>query len=160
MNCHLPDWCAIDSKKMQSTSYADKDTKNIWWKLYTLEQSISACNQWRHIPTDLDWIQLETFINGNKCRNKEEKWWCEGLWWAGVDLNKNIVNILKIPYSGRRYNDSNLYYFRWFSTTLWSWTKSINWWIWRYFDSQDKRIFKYNYEKNYGFSVRCIKDLY
>jgi len=105
---------------------------NIWWKLYTFDNSDSACpTDWRHVPSEEEWKKLFNTLYWSTCVNywSQEFHECDWIWWASSTSN-NVAKVLKIPLAGRRYKDEidnpwNLYYSkRWDSARLWNSTES------------------------------------
>ena len=141
----------------------DSEFDTIWWKLYTWEQANnSACPAGWSVPSDEQWENLETYLNGwTNCRNVTDWWQCDGLWWNGHNAKthtNNLANVLKIPLAGHRDTDGSTFSNRGDSTHLWSSTSSST--------NAYRRTLHWNYSTVYrdtlsqvrGFSVRCIKD--
>jgi len=135
---------------------------NIWGKLYTWDNSGSACATWYHVPTDAEWEILETTLNWwTNCRNVTDWTLCDWLGWSGhaaKNNTNNIIEALQLPLSGHRHEDGT-YYSRGYSTHLWSSTQ---------YDATNARIRYLRWDwstvdrtyrpKARGFTVRCIKD--
>ena len=158
-------WCSKWNESMNSNSKAnlwfdwinknwDYEFENIWWKLYTFDNISSACSNGRKVPSDKDWLKLESYLNWWKnCKNTK----CEWLWWKWHKKawEKNVANLLKIPLSWFRFSDSKTYMNRWNTGYLWAveWKKIFD----RLFYVNTSSIFRYEAKKTYAMSIRCIK---
>lgn len=147
-----------------SNSNWDSEYANIWWKLYTWSNSSSACPDWRHVPSDEEWDTLEIYLNWwNYCRNPSGSWECDAdLWWNGhntkTDTN-NLANALKIPLAGHRESNGSTFKHRGLSSVLWSsQDRPGNTAYRRYMSWSSSMVYRDWIDRNYGFSVRCIKD--
>lgn len=154
----------------------DREYDTIWWKLYTWnsitmwETDInwnivssdddSICPTWRHIPSDLEFNTLITYLNW--WTNCEATTWrqCDWLWWSSANWTKarSLADTLKIPLAGYRIYSRSIEFMRGRNTFLWSNTSStpnayvrgVNW--------DYSSVFRFDGDKNNAFSVRCIKD--
>ncbi|MDP2090123.1 MAG: FISUMP domain-containing protein [Candidatus Gracilibacteria bacterium] len=167
--------CGIGVTAMASTTNAntwftgtnangDQEYPAIWGKFYTWANAPTACPTGRHLPSDAEWETLETTLNGGtNCRNATNGLLCTGLGWMShntkTDTN-NLANRLKIPLAGYRNTDGSYFHSRGGNASLWS--SSV-------FDAtsayyrgvtfNNTTVHRNNYNKTYGFSVRCVKDL-
>ncbi len=144
-------------------SNQDSEFDTIWWKLYTFEQANdSACPAGWSVPSDNQWEDLETYLNGwTNCRNATDWWLCDGLWWKSHNAKthtNNLANALKIPLAGYRYTVSSTFGRRGGYTYLWSSTPSITNAYRRTLYWNYSTVFRDTYSQDYGFSVRCIKN--
>ena len=149
----------ISSAKEKSwiiASWVSGVQDNIWWKFYTWDNSPSACPSWWHVPSEDEWAKMENYLYGWICR-----WWdvaqCSGLWWMNnytKNATNNIIQVLKIPLSGGRDVDGNMFRNRWNSAYLWTSTSGYN----RFFNYWVDTVDRYNIGLLYWFSTRCIKD--
>lgn len=152
-----------------SWCYDDNEINcNAYGRLYNLETAKKVCPDGWHLPTDEEWKELERYL-GMNLKESEKKSYRgadeggklkkTGLihWRAPNKGSTNISGFSALP-GGYRYNNGNYYgmgdyaYFR--SSTV---TKSYNAWnrTLHYNSSQVNRSY---HNKDYGFSVRCIKD--
>ena len=170
--------CTLWSTNMTSNTLANSwfswtndfwvnEFNNIWWKFYTWSNSNSACPTWRHVPSDIEWNNLLAKLNWwTNCEN----WWvgllCDWLWWylhSDTNINNesnNLANALKIPLSGFRDSNGIYYYSRGNQAWLWSSTQIVSnkiYYRYLFFNSNDVGR-NLDYEENYAFSVRCLKD--
>jgi len=141
----------------------DTEFDTIWWKLYTWQNAVdSACPAGWSVPSDEQWETLETTLNWwINCRNSIDWRQCEGLWWNGHNDKTNVNNLsnaLKIPIAGIRNSNGFTFGGRGHYTNLWSSTHSsanaynrnLNW--------DRSQVNRNPDNKDYGFSVRCIKN--
>lgn len=140
----------------------DGTQNNIWGSLYTFDQSFSACPNWRKVPSDVDFMQLEqSFWCLSWQLNRNNSWWCNWLGWSNnssMNKNTNIVIWLWIPLSWRVSLNWD-FYSRWRRAHFWSsteWTSNNAYY--RTFYWSQSWIHRNVTSKNYWFSVRCIKE--
>ena len=145
---------------------------NIWWKLYTWDNSPSACTFWRHVPSDEEWSILENTLFWSICAwaTYDRDWdstadwdglWCDGLWWKDHTTktsSNNMVEALKMPLAGGRYIDGVKFYGRGEGIGLRSSDPDGTEAVGRVLFSGDSRILRESWDKAYEVSVRCIKD--
>lgn len=143
-----------------STDWED----NIWWKSYlwaNAKQDNNACPTWWHLPTDLEFEKLETYLNWwTNCRNSTDWRQCDWEWWlwkSSKNSSDNFIKALKLPLAWYRYNWSfvsrGLYSYLWTSDE-----KSSSLGIGRLLYSDNNKIFRFNRDKSiYWFTVRCVK---
>jgi len=109
-----------------------------------------------HIPSDEEWGQLINFLGGAEIAGSKLK---HTNGWNRDGNGTDEVGFSALPGGTRAnnglYNDSG-------TGTIgcwWSSTETYNQYAWvRYMSFTDGRIYKDYYYKQYGFSVRCIKD--
>jgi len=102
-----------------------------------------------HVPTDAEWTELTDFLGGEKVAGKEmktEKW-----------RGTNSSGFSALPGGAR--SDYDGYFYAEGITGYW-WSSSANgtdfaWY--RYLNSDNGFVYRYNYYLRYGFSVRCLK---
>lgn len=134
--------------------YAVKDVRNI------------APKGW-HIPTDEEWKTLEKTLGMSQDEVDKTSWRGtneaeklivkSSLGWPTTDVfGTNSSGFSALPsgcrlFNGQIVNKSNAAFW-------WSSTENNNQVYYRYIDSEKKNIFRHYTFKNYGFSVRCVKD--
>lgn len=147
-------WDTTKENTFNPTSWED----NIWWKLYLWDNAPSACPSWWHLPTDQDFLNLETSL---WCTDIATSWWwCSWLWWswkASKNSTNSIIKALKLPLAG--YRDGGSLRSRGNDADLWSSTeydstnargRGLTWYI--------TSVYRGSWDKStFGFSVRCIK---
>ena len=147
---------------------------NTYGVLYNWPAAKAACPPGWHLPTDAEWTALENYLiasgynydgttTGNKiakslaaATNWSETWWNTGTIGNNLSLN-NKSGFSALP-GGCRYDPgdfSNMpdYGFWWSSSefnTYYAWSRHL---YYEYSNSDFK-----NDNKNYGFSVRCVRD--
>ena len=140
---------------------------NIWWKWYSWDNSSSACISWRHVPSDEEWYNLEVALwSTDRSTNWDYSWivdwWSSGwLGWLNYTTKtstNNIVKALNLPLAGFRNTDGILFFHRAYSTHLWSSTVNGTDVFGRYLIWNSNTIQRSSWSKDYGCSIRCIKD--
>ncbi len=153
--------------------YDDVEYDTIWWKLYSWtsldtnddnkidwDDTNFVCWEWYHIPTDEEWSTLEQFLWCDSWEATRTDWWCDWLWWSSSNGTKSrsLANALKLPLSAYRTIDHFTFYYRGYSTFLWSSTASGTSAYLRTLYWNNSTVRRNTLSQNYGFSVRCIKD--
>ncbi|MFM7770143.1 MAG: fibrobacter succinogenes major paralogous domain-containing protein, partial [Bacteroidota bacterium] len=119
-----------------------------------------------HIPTDEDWKQLEEFIGVSNVHSlgwrgdreaedlvpKFSLGWLEGSYLFGTGK----YGFEALPggcrlFNGMRSSEGNMAFW-------WTATSSQNEAYYRYIDGNKKQIFRQKTNKNYGMSIRCVKN--
>jgi uncharacterized protein (TIGR02145 family) len=130
----------------------------------TAEGSQGICPEGWHVPTDAEWCTLTQFADpsvdcdiygfsgsdaGYKLKSMDE--------WVGGGEGSDEFGFSALP-GGMRFTTSN---FDYLYTAGWWWTSTQNGTLnamERDLDFYEYGINRYFYDKNFGFSVRCIKD--
>ncbi len=112
-------------------------------RLYTWEAANKACPSGWHLPTDDEWTKLIDALGGEDV--------------AGKQLKIDGTSGFNIQLAG--YADGHSF---WFLNTYGGYWSSTNYdekhaWYY-YFTNKDNSVTKTYFSKNYGFSVRCIKN--
>ena len=137
----------------------DPNNRNVYGKLYNWYAVIDprglAPQGW-HIPSDSEWTTLSTCLGGTSVAGGAMKEVGTTHWISNVGAT-NSSNFTALP-SGFRSYVSKFDYLR-FYTEFWS-SSSFNidlaWY--RTVEYSSAYLKRNNTDKNYGFSVRCIKD--
>ena len=163
--------CQADAINMNSTSLAtwwfkwknknwDNEFNTIWWKLYSRNNAMqSACPSGWSLPTDQQWSELEKNIWCSFDEVTNNDWRCENLWWNSKNNAKqrSLASILLIPLAGN--NDINdIFNARGNIALLWSSTQDGSKAYRRYLNWEESRVNRNLSDKNFKFSVRCIKN--
>ena len=169
-----------DGTKIESVYAYDNDEKNaqVYGRLYTWEAVSSKhgiCPNGWHVPTDNDWKEFERYlgmaeedINDTGWRNTNSE---------GIKMKKDQKDFLWIKYSERGVNASGFsalpggvhtvkgsfmgigkYADFWSSTEFDSekvFNRSL---VWMGIHPGTAQIYRKPIDKNWGFSIRCIKD--
>jgi uncharacterized protein (TIGR02145 family) len=123
-----------------------------------------------HIPTDEEWMELEKQLGmtsqiaqntGWRGTNQAEKLKVEGYeeWAEYKDVwQTNESGFAAKAGAGRVFN--GLWAYPGLKQSAYWWTASVkdNLAYYRHMDYKNKNVFRYYCFKNYGFSVRCVKD--
>ncbi len=156
----LPAYCIFENSQF---------APGLLYNYYCIQDSNKLAPEGWHIPTDQEWQQLERFLGLSNAdlekvnfrgTNEGTKLKSQEGWNAPDSLTgENTVNFNALAGGCRLFNgqfaDPGLQY-----TCYW-WTSTLHkeeaWF--RFLDYKKKNIFRYYTLKNYGFSVRCVKDL-
>lgn len=112
-------------------------------RLYTWDAAKKACPSGWHLPSDSEWEQLVNFFGGEDI--------------AGKQLKHNGNSGFNAPLAG--YADGHSFWFLNVYGGFWSSTGYDENHAWyRYFTNKDDSFTKTFFSKNYGFSVRCVKN--
>lgn len=133
--------------------------------LYDWETAQKVCPQGWHLPTDKEWQELEQFL-GMSNADLSETGWRGIIGKKMVARTKRETNQLYNSTSGLNFTlaGNRVYYngsFADLHESGYYWTATSNSSeeaFGRNFYYLEKGIYRFNYNKNYGFSVRCVKD--
>ncbi|MFA5972732.1 MAG: FISUMP domain-containing protein [Lentimicrobiaceae bacterium] len=134
----------------------DNGTGNIYGKLYNwyaVNTGKLAPAGW-HVATDVEWTALTTYLGGEMVGDKLKE--MGTIRWLGHNEATNETGFSALP-GGQRYNGNFIggdNYGTW-----WSSTESEDTTAWCRMLFTDRSVGKFKYSKNYGCSVRCIRDL-
>ena len=156
-------WAKLDSAAFCKTD----DRYGLLYNWFTVcNKKLIAPKGW-HIPTDDDWQKLEVEIGMTVSESNKTGWrgvnqaenlvikFSEG-WIEPVLFGTNSTGFSALPGGCRVFNGtSNV-----LSNSAFWWTSSENnnQAYYRYLDSKMKTIFRHYTYKQYGFSIRCVKD--
>ena len=131
----------------------DSSNEAIYGRLYPWDDLASACPPGCHIPTDDEWTALTTAIGEATAGTKLKA--SSALWSTNTGTDDYGFTVLP---AGYRYNDGT---FHSLGSYAYFWSSSeydaSNAWY-RYFDYGDANVTRYNSNKTYGYSLRCIVD--
>jgi len=146
--------------------YEDDETNgDLYGRLYTWDAAITACPGGWFLPSDDEWKTLEMFLGMSQSQ-------ADGTEGRGTDEGKKLKSTsgwpdgfngtdevgFKALSSGIRHYDGYFQYSTAY-TSYWSSTESSpNWKAWRRVLLDSDQIGRIDYRKDYGFSVRCIKN--
>ena len=112
-------------------------------RLYTWDAAKNACPDGWHLPSDDEWNQLANTFGGEDI--------------AGKQLKINGSSGFNAPLAG--YADGHTFWFINVYGGYWSSTGYDDTHAWyRFFTNKADAITKTYFSKNYGFSVRCVKN--
>jgi len=122
-----------------------------------VEGSQGICPTGLHLPTDAEWATLTTYLGGEIVAGGAMKETGTTHWLAPNTDATNSSGFTCLP-GGNRQPDGTLNYLGSYGL-LWSSTESSTSIAWfRYLYSNDASLNRLNYTKDYGFSVRCLRD--
>jgi uncharacterized protein (TIGR02145 family) len=123
---------------------------------YAVSDSRNICPEGWHVPTDVEWTKLISYLGGENVAGGKLKE-SGTSHWTSPNQASNKSSFTALP-GGQRgwygpYNDLGTYGYWWsssegFSDGSWG-ISTVN---------IESIVVKYNYAKECGFSVRCIKD--
>jgi uncharacterized protein (TIGR02145 family) len=154
-------WCDNDS------TY--KNNYGAYYNWYAVNTGKLAPKGW-HVPADAEWKLLEGAVDGQYGIGNPE--WDIVNDFRGVNAGTNLKSISgwygggngTDPYgfsclpSGFRFSDGT-FSFTGYESVLWTSTECSNDSAWyRYLDNTHPEVYRFYFNKKYGFSVRCLKD--
>jgi uncharacterized protein (TIGR02145 family) len=152
---------------------ANKATYGLLYNWFAAVDSRALCPAGWHVPTDGEWTQMITVLDPGacgSCTGSSHSFTAggtmkttgtlgagTGLWQAPNTLATNSSGFSGLP-SGLR-NDVGFFLFQQFTGYWWTSTAFSSSRAWGRVLSYDSGFaFRSNYDKNYGLSVRCLKD--
>lgn len=123
-------------------------------RLYTWETANNVCPAGWHLPTDAEWKELEMHLGMTQAQ-------ADGTGWRGTDqgteLKEGGASEFNALPGGYR-NSIGSFYSLNSGTGFWSSTESgsLNAWV-RMLGKDNPKVGRFDFNKNYGFSVRCVK---
>ncbi|MHB9142711.1 MAG: fibrobacter succinogenes major paralogous domain-containing protein, partial [Paludibacter sp.] len=150
-NLSTPAYCWYNN----SSSY--KTTYGALYNWYTVNTGKLAPTGWR-VPTDADWTILSAYLGGVSVAGGKLKESGTSHWQSPNTGATNESGFTALP-GGWRNLSPTLYYSLGYDATWWSTTEGISGGAWcRDMSYNDASFVSGNYNKNYGFSVRCVKN--
>jgi uncharacterized protein (TIGR02145 family) len=150
-NLTTPGYCFYEND-----ASVNKATYGAMYNWYTVSTGKLCPGGW-HVPSDVEWTTLTNYLGGENTAGGKLKQTGLSLWSSPNDGATNSSGFTALP-AGYRQEDGSFYNINdddmWWSSTLnkprVAWGRNVN--------------YNYNYvtidsyDKNYGFSVRCIKN--
>ena len=124
---------------------------------YAVEDPRGLCPVNWHIPSQIEWQSLELFLGGNIIAGGAMKESGFSHWVSPNYGANNSSGFTGLPGGGRSFNGSYSsigYNGNWYSSTKVTSTTAIGFWL----SSITNISYQNSGNKNFGFSVRCIKD--
>lgn len=134
--------------------------------LYNFEAANASCPIGWHLPTEAEWIQLETALNMDPVEATNSDWRGSSQGselkardsWYNNGNGTNTSDFTALPAGGRMHDQKEFNYLEkysyfWSSSTYGSsaaWIRSL------YYNNQG--VFRNTADKQRGYSVRCVKD--
>ena len=153
------DWVKAGKKKQPAWCYYDNDSKNgkKYGKLYNwyaVNDPRGLAPKGYHIPSDEEWTILTDYLGGELKAGKKMK---SSFGWDENGNGTNSSGFAGLP-GGYRYDDGTFdligYYGYWWSSTESSTYNALL----RYLYYNDGNVDRFDYNKENGFSVRCLRD--
>jgi uncharacterized protein (TIGR02145 family) len=150
-----------NTPKYQWAYNGEESNVALYGRLYTwyaVTDSRGICPLGWHVPTDEEWTTLTTYLGGEDISGGKLKEIGTNHW---VNPNMGATNetgFTALPSGYRQYYGTFYaigYGGIWWSTTESSATNSL----YRYVEYKYSNIYRLDYAKHGGFSVRCVKDL-
>jgi len=117
----------------------------------------NLCPSGWHIPSDAEWTTLTTYLGGESVAGGKLKETGTTHWKSPNKGANNETGFTALPGGSRYYYGSYFdigTYGYWWTSTEFSPTYAWSRYMLHDFDN----VSKYNFDKQYGFSVRCVKD--
>jgi len=153
-------WTAenLNFKTDGSYCYANKTANcNKYGRLYTWETAKNVCPDGWHLPSDKEWMELETELGMNPADT------AKGDTWRGTDQGTQLAvggtSLFNAKFGGYRNPPSN-YFLENLQTFYWTSTEAPGGYrVWyRQLMKGDGKIMRHNQAKSWGMYVRCVKD--
>jgi uncharacterized protein (TIGR02145 family) len=141
----------------EMVQYLNGATNATSWSPVPTGNVQGICPTGWHIPTDAEWTTLTTYLGGESVAGGKLKETGITHWTAPNTGATNETGFTAVP-AGYRYFDGSFYdigyYGRWWSSseggTYYAWYRSTNY--------NSCNVDRIGDDKNYGFSVRCLRD--
>ncbi len=155
-------WMAENLNYESGNSWAYDDSpsnSDKFGRLYTWNSALTSCPDGWHLPTDIEWSELETNLgaNGGSKLAGDTTLWVDGNLDQSTDFGSSGFSALP---GGNR---SNYGYFDYLGNygNWWSATENENngnsaYFHYLYYDNSG--TYRFSKDKSYGYSVRCVRD--
>ena len=154
------EWAKACGNRIAAYCYYDYDSKNgnEYGKLYNwyaVNDSRGLAPKGYHIPSDAEWTILTDMLGGEEIAGKKMK---STTGWSNRSTGNNSSGFNGLPGGYCSYN--GFFSFRTANESWWSssentrdeaWSRDLSY-------SGDAKVVRYDYDKRYGLSVRCIRD--
>lgn len=125
--------------------------------LYNWSAALNACPDGWHLPADNEWTVLVDYLGGSSVAGGKMKTTGTTHWYSPNKGATNSSGFSGLP-GGYRYGSGNFSYLGgngyWWSST--QNTSPYAWYHYLHYNNAD--IYRYNTNKELGFSVRCVRD--
>ena len=116
-----------------------------------------VCPAGWHLPSDAEWTELTDYLGGTSVAGGKLKETGTTHWASPNTGATNETGFTALP-GGLRYTDGTCYdvgyYGHWWGATEYNATNAWN----RDVDDNNSDVHRYSYNKEVGFSVRCVRD--
>jgi uncharacterized protein (TIGR02145 family) len=153
-NLTLPAYCWYNNDSSHAEEFG------ALYNYYTIETGKLCPNGW-HVPTDEDWIALESHLDGAAVAGGAMKEMGLDHWKTPNTQASNESGFTALPGGYRSYTGTfNLIRINgyWWSSSERSWYGSTNTVIYRNLKYDGPDVYRHVAEKANGFSVRCVKN--
>jgi uncharacterized protein (TIGR02145 family) len=146
-----PAWCNYDNSAANDVNYG----KLYNW--FTVADPRNVCPSGWHVPTDAEWTDLTDYLGGLNGAGEKMK---TTTGWQGTNTGAtNESRFSGLPGGGRLDNGGGNFCCVGASGHWWSSSESSTTEAWdRLLNFGGGNVLRNDYSKEYGFSVRCIKD--
>ncbi|MFZ4398982.1 MAG: FISUMP domain-containing protein [Bacteroidales bacterium] len=144
-------YCNFNNTTVNSDSYGKL------YNFYVISDTRRICPLGWHIPSDTAWTEMTNYLGGEYIAGNKLKETAATHWQSSNTASTNESGFTALP-GGDRGNGGSFYdkgnYGFWWSSNQ---DVSNKAWI-RYMQSANGFVSRLSFGKNYGFSVRCLKD--
>lgn len=145
-------YCAYNNDNGNVSTYG------LLYNWYAVDDSRNIAPAGWHVPTDEEWQTLVDYLGGNSVAGGELKEEGTTHWDSPNTGATNESGFSALP-GGYRGHSRGVYYSmgydgHWWSATDYSSTHAWN----RYLNYYYSKVYRYDYYKQCGFSVRCVRD--
>jgi len=149
-------YCWYNSGTEASPVYID--TYGALYNWYAVADSRGLCPTGWHMPSDADWTKLTTYLGGESVAGGKLKETLLTHWSTPNTGATNETGFTALPGGNRTYFDGKFIsvgdYGNW-----WSSAQSTTYNAWgRVLSYNRASVFRFDYDKKCGFSVRCVRD--
>lgn len=151
--------------------YEDTETNTgLLYNYFTIIDTSNIAPKGWHVPTDADWKKLEQYLGMSESQTDSISWRgstegdkLKALGYSGWAKHKDVWPTNETGFNALagscRLPDGRFGYPGLFYTGFW-WTSTTSGdsVLYRHLDHKNKNIFRYKASKNYGMSIRCVKD--
>ena len=144
-------YCDFDNKTSNASIYGHL------YNWYALNDSRNLCPDGWHVPTDAEWAILIDYLGGEEVAGGRLKGTDSLLWHSPNTGATNESGFTGLPGGCRRHDGPfhyGTYYGFWWTAT--EYDPQLAWYRSLVYDSQG--CFSNHYGKDYGLSIRCIRD--
>ena len=138
----------------------DIGNKNPYGAIYNFYAAVDTrnlCPLGWHIPSDSEWSTLNSYLGGSSVAGGKLKEAGTSHWLTPNSNSDNSSNFTAVP-SGSRTN-TGVFNSIYEASYMWSSTEYNSTWSYaRYLLYNSVQFYRADFEKNLGFSVRCLKD--
>ncbi len=137
-------------------SISFKNTYGALYNWYVVNTGKIAPQGW-HVPSDAEWLTLETYLGGVAVAGIKMKEIGTNHWLSPNTNANNISGFTALP-GGFRFSDGSSYILMGIIGIWWSTSLSMELPIAYYLNNNDSWLLTNTYLKTHGSSIRCIKD--